>query len=208
MNAKRKIAVVDDDNALRDSLGVLLRFRDFDVTEFASGEDFLQSQDRGSFDCIILDLKMAGIGGLGVLERCKAERVETPFIVVTAFADVASAKTALKSGAFDYLEKPVDEGDMLQVIEQALSQMDRKAAMLNERKTVEECMSRLSARESEILQYVVAGQHNREIAASLEISVRTVEVYKARMMEKMRVTRLADLIRLMTRHADETAAPV
>jgi len=207
MAERKTIAIVDDDDALRDSLGVLLRFRDFEVSEFQSGEAFLSDPNRSGFKCIILDLKMSGIGGLDVLKRCKDERIESPVIVVTAFADVASAKAALKCGAFDYLEKPVDEVDMMSVIEEALSQLDRKAALLNERRSVEERISRLSARESEILRFVVAGQHNREIAALLGISVRTVEVYKARMMEKMRVSRLPDLIRLMARHGEEDIPP-
>lgn len=197
---RRKIAIVDDDDALRDSLGMLLRFRDFEVTAFRSGGDFLHYSDKESFKCIILDIKMENMSGLEVLARCKAERLEVPIIMVTAFADVASAKAALKSGAFDYLEKPVDETDMMTVIEEAMNQLDRKAALLSERRSVEERLGRLSAREHEILHFVLAGQHNREVAASLGISVRTVEVYKARMMEKMRVTRLPDLVRLMARH--------
>lgn len=202
MLERKKIAVVDDDDALRDSLGVLLRFRNFDVTEFRSGQEFLSCAERAEFKCVILDIKMPGIGGLDVLEQCKSERLEAPFIVVTAFADVASAKAALKNGAFDYLEKPVDETDMMAVIEEALTRLDHKAALLNERRSVEERLARLSTREREILHLVVGGQHNREIAASLSLSVRTVEVYKARMMEKMRVTRLPDLVRLMTRFGD------
>ncbi len=202
MKEKKRIAIVDDDDALRDSLGILLRFRDFEVEEFRSGEDFLVCDHLADFNCVILDLKMSGVGGLEVLRRCKQQRLETPFIVVTAFGDIDSAKTALKSGAFDFLEKPVDEADMMNVIEQALSELDLKSALIKERKTLEDCLSRLSAREKEILDFVVAGQHNREIAATLGISVRTVEVYKSRMMEKMRVTRLPDLIRLMARHSD------
>jgi len=203
MPDKRKIAVVDDDDALRESLAVLLRFRDFDVAEFGGGKAFLGSPEKDDFACVILDVRMPDIDGLQVLERCKADGLQTPFIMVTAFADVASAKVALKRGAFDYLEKPVDDADMIGVVNDALSQLDRQAEALNERKSVEERLSRLSARETELLKFVVDGQHNREIAAALGISVRTVEVYKARMMEKMRVTRLADLIRMMTRYGSD-----
>ena len=204
MTEKRKIAIVDDDDALRDSLGVLLRFRDFDVSEFSSGTAFLAYPNKTDFACVILDIRMPEVDGLAVLEKCKSEGLHTPFIVVTAFADVSSAKTALKRGAYDYLEKPVDESDMMKVIGDALNQLDTQAALLSERKSLEERLSRLSDRETELLRFVVDGLHNREVAAALGISVRTVEVYKARMMEKMRVTRLADLIRMMTRHSDES----
>ena len=196
---KTRIAIVDDDDALRDSLGVLLKFREYDVLEFRDGESFLQDSASAKLDCLVLDLKMPGIGGLDVLKTCRERGYAMPIIVVTAFGDVASAKTALKGGAFDFVEKPVDWDEMIRLIDEAVSQYRQANAQDSERVSVEERLARLSGREREILDAVLQGKHNREIAAALGLSVRTVEVYKARMMEKMRVSRLAELIRLFAR---------
>ena len=196
---KTRIAIVDDDDALRDSLGVLLKFREYDVLEFRDGESFLQDGTDAKLDCVVLDLKMPGISGLDVLRSCRERGYAMPVIVVTAFGDVASAKTALKGGAFDFVEKPVDWDEMIRLIDEAVSQYRQANAQDSERASVEERMARLSGREREILDAVLQGKHNREIAAALGLSVRTVEVYKTRMMEKMRVSRLAELIRLFAR---------
>lgn len=195
----RTIGIVDDDAALRDSLALILRFRDFNVIEFGSGEELLASPDLPRLDCMILDLRMGGIGGLDVVEACRARGIATPIIVVTAFGNVASARHALKSGAFDFLEKPVHEEQMMRVVDEALSVSDRDAEQRAERQHLEERLAALSGRERQVLDAVLDGRHNREIAADLKLSVRTIEVYKARVMEKMRVSRLAELIRLFAR---------
>lgn len=194
--SKKRIAIVDDDEALRDSLGVLLRFRDSEVMEFGDGESFLAATKQTPPDCVVLDLKMPGLSGLEVLKRCRERGLEMPIIVATAFGDVASARTALKGGAYDFLEKPIDWEEMIGLIDQAVAQYRQSHTEDKGRSNLEERMARLSGREREILEAVLVGKHNREIAADLELSVRTVEVYKSRMMEKMRVTRLAELIRL------------
>lgn len=195
----RTIGIVDDDAALRDSLALVLRFRDFDVVEFGSGEELLASPALPRLDCMILDLRMTGIGGLEVVETCRSRGISAPIIVVTAFGNVAAATRALKSGAFDFLEKPVHEEQMMRVVDEALFSSDRIAAVRAERQHVEERLATLSGRERQVLDAVLAGRHNREIAANLKLSVRTIEVYKARVMEKMRVSRLAELIRLFAR---------
>lgn len=195
----RTIGIVDDDAALRDSLALILRFRDFNVVEFGSGEELLASPDLARLDCMILDLRMGGIGGLDVVEACRARGIATPIIVVTAFGNVASARHALKSGAFDFLEKPVHEEQMMRVVEEALSVSDRDAEQRAEKQHLEERLAALSGRERQVLDAVLDGRHNREIAADLKLSVRTIEVYKARVMEKMRVSRLAELIRVFAR---------
>ncbi|MGE4063466.1 MAG: response regulator transcription factor [Rhodospirillaceae bacterium] len=204
MAAGRTIGIIDDDAGLRDSLALVLRFRDYDVVEFGSGEELLASPALPRLDCMILDLRMPGVGGLEVVEACCARGISAPIIVVTAFGSIASATQALKSGAFDFLEKPVHEEQMMRVVEDALSRSDRAAALRAERHHLEERLATLSGRERQVLDAVLDGRHNREIAASLKLSVRTIEVYKARVMEKMRVSRLAELIRLFARH--ETAA--
>ena len=199
MRSKRTIGIVDDDDALRDSLSVLLRFKNYDVIEFNSGEAFLETSPVPALDCLILDLRMREMNGLDVLDQCQAKGLAMPVIVVSAFGDVSSTKRALKSGAFDFLEKPIHEDQMLRVIEDALAQFDHAMARQAEQASVDERVQRLTGRERQILDAVLVGRHNREIAGDLNISVRTVEVYKARMMEKMQVTRLAELVRLLSR---------
>ena len=199
MSAGRTIGIIDDDAALRDSLALVLRFRNFEVREFASGEELLDDPALDSLDCMILDLRMPGKSGLEVVESCIARGVTAPIIVVTAFGNIASATRALKSGAFDFLEKPVHEEQMLQVVGEALSRADHAAALRNERQMLAERLARLTGRERQVLEGVLEGRHNREIAADLKLSVRTIEVYKSRVMEKMNVSRLAELIRLFAR---------
>ena len=212
MTNKKRVAIVDDDEALRDSLGVLQRFRDSEVMEFSDGESFLAASKQTPPDCVVLDLKMPGLNGLDVLKRCRERGLDMPIIVATAFGDIASARTALKGGAFDFLEKPIDWEEMIGLIDQAVAQYRQSHADDRDQANVAERMARLSGREREILDAVLLGKHNREIAADLELSVRTVEVYKSRMMEKMRVTRLAELIRLFAqlerRTPVDTSRPV
>lgn len=199
MSAKRIIGIVDDDDALRDSLGLLLRLRGYEVAEFDSGEALLTATPLPALDCLILDLRMRTMNGLDVLDACRAKGLLMPIIVVSAFGDVPSTKRALKSGAFDFLEKPIHEEQMLRVIEEALAEFDQTLALAAEQTSLDERVQRLTGREKQILDAVLLGRHNREIAGELNISVRTVEVYKSRMMEKMQVTRLAELVRLFAR---------
>src|SRR5690349_8659410 len=133
MPGERTIGIVDDDAALRDSLALVLRFKNFDVLEFASGEEVLSSPALPRLDCMILDLRMTGANGLEVLETCRTRGLTMPIIVVTAFGNVAAATRALKSGAFDFLEKPVHEEEMTRVVNDALSKSDREAALRHER---------------------------------------------------------------------------
>src|SRR5688572_12725364 len=177
MATGRTIGIIDDDAGLRDSLALVLRFRDFDVVEFGSGEELLASPALQRLDCMILDLRMTGLGGLEVVETCRARGISAPIIVVTAFGSIASATRALKSGAFDFLEKPVHEEQMMRVVDEALSRSGREAAMRAERHHIEERLATLSGRERQVLDAVLDGRHNREIAASLKLSVRTIEVY-------------------------------
>jgi FixJ family two-component response regulator len=195
----RTIGIVDDDEALRDSLALILRFRNYDVIEFESGEALLEKDPLPRMDCMILDLRMKEKDGLEVLETCLSRGFTPPIVVVTAFGNVSAATRALKSGAFDFLEKPVHEEQMLRVIEDALSQFDITTTRLAERMEVEQRLSSLTNREHQVLESVLQGRHNREIAAQFGLSVRTIEVHKAHIMEKMQVTRIAELIKMFAR---------
>jgi RNA polymerase sigma factor (sigma-70 family) len=190
------IAIVDDDDAVRDALSLLLRMQGFATHEFASGESFLAWGRAEPVDCVLLDLKMTGLSGLEV-QAALAERGFTwPVVMLTAHGDVATTRAALKAGAFDFIEKPFDDEVLLRTIRAATDASVSLRSKAERRARFARDLERLTAREREVLTHVLASRHNREIAVLLDISPRTVEVYKARIMDKLRVDRVPDLIRL------------
>lgn len=192
-----KVFVVEDDDAVRGSLQVLLGLHGLTAEGFASAEAFLAAWRPEWVGCLVVDLRMPGLSGVELLERLRALGCDLPAIVVTAHGDVASTRSSFRAGAVDFFEKPVDNDALLAALRQALDRAARRAQEGVERARVAERLSRLTAREREVLELVTAGRHNREIAAALGISPRTVEVYKARMMDKLQVRRIPDLVRLV-----------
>lgn len=190
------IFIVDDDPAVRDSLALLLGLRGYATTSFASGEALLAGIGPDARGCILLDLRMPGIDGLAAQAELAARGINLPVIILTAHGDVPTARSALKAGAFDFLEKPIDDSTMLAAIEAAFAAEARARTHTDRIAALRARVARLTQREREVLELVARGQHNREIAAALGISPRTVEVYKARLMDKLQVERLPDLIRL------------
>jgi FixJ family two-component response regulator len=189
------VFVVDDDAAVRDSLQMLLRLRGQRTAGFESGEAFLSAYQPVWPGCLLLDLRMPGLSGLQVQEALVQRDYALPIIIMTAHGDIASARSALKAGAFDFLEKPLDDEVLLDVIEQALrvdgEQRNSAARKLASRSR----MQRLTTRERQVMELLASGKHNRDIGTALGISPRTVEIYKARMMEKLQARSLADVIR-------------
>ena len=191
------IALVDDDEAVRDSLALLLRLHGFATREFASGEAFLEWAAGGeSADCVLLDLRMPGMSGLDVQAELARREVGWPIVMLTAHGDVATTRAALKAGAFDFIEKPFDDEVLLQTIRAATQRSAERRTQAEREARFARDLERLTAREREVLGHVLAGRHNREIAVLLDISPRTIEVYKARIMDKLNVDRLPDLVRL------------
>jgi RNA polymerase sigma factor (sigma-70 family) len=190
------VAIVDDDDAVRDSLTLLLRLHDCDVRGFSSGGSFLEWAGTQAVDCVLLDLRMNGLGGLEVQEALARRGLDYPIIVLTAHGDVATTRAALKAGAFDFLEKPFDDQLLLKTIAAANEASAEKRLRGARNARFAQHLARLTPREREILDHVLAGRHNREIAALLAISPRSVEVYKARVMDKLDVDRVPDLIRI------------
>lgn len=191
------IFIVDDDASVRDSLALLLGLKGYAIRSFASAEDFLSACQPDWYGCLLLDIRMTGINGLELQQRLLAQKITLPIIFLTGHGDVATARTALKAGASDFLEKPLDDRMLSLAIADAL---ERSASHRDEAATSQGIMARmarLTAREREVMEKVVEGQPNREIARQLGISPRTVEVYKARMMEKMQAHSLPELIRLV-----------
>lgn len=190
------VYIVDDDDAVRDSLDVLLRMRGYRTRTHASGTAFLDDVDADVPGCIILDLRMPEPGGLEVLHRLRERGMALPIVVLTAHGDAASARAAFKGGAFEFLEKPVDDAALVAAIEAAMRAGSEAHALRQQRLELQRRLSRLTAREREVFDLVVAGRHNREIAALLDISPRTVEVYKTKLLDKLDADRLPALIRM------------
>jgi len=188
--------IVDDDRAVRDSIALWLGMRGIRCLAYASAESFLEAVRSDWRGCVLIDLQLAGIDGLKLQARLAERGIRMPVIFVTGHGDVGTARDALKAGALDFIEKPVDNDRLVELVGTAITkdaaqaQQQAQAALLAAR------LQRLTQREREVMQRVLAGRHNREIAADLGISPRTVEVYKARLMDKLDVRRVADLVKL------------
>ncbi len=190
------IFLIDDDPGVRDSLALLLSLKGLSTQLFASAESFIETYQPGQPGCVLTDLRMPGMSGLELQGALRERRLDLPVVVLTAHGDVATARAALKNGAFDFLEKPIDDATLLEVLHNAL-QIDReRRAAAMARSSSDRRMERLTERERQILSLLAAGHQNREIATQLGISPRTVEVHKARIMEKLACRSLADLIRM------------
>jgi RNA polymerase sigma factor (sigma-70 family) len=193
------VYIVDDDSGVRDSLEILLRLHGYAVMSFSTGEALLTSLDdsrAAAGGVVLLDLRLPGISGAQVQAELAARKVQWPIVMLTAHGDVASARNALKAGAIDFIEKPIQEPVLLAALEHGISRQRAIESDVARKADCERRLARLTPREREVLAMIVEGRHNREVAQVLGISPRTVEVYKARVMDKLDVERLPDLIRL------------
>jgi two-component system response regulator FixJ len=188
--------IVDDDEAVRESLQLLLESAGHRVRSFASGSEFLTAMPSSKDGCLIIDVRMPGIGGLAVQERLRDEHIALPVIVITGHGDVPLAVRAMKAGAVDFIEKPFAEEAILAAVERALEIGRRKPKVGIEAADAEARLSQLTEREHEVLRLLVAGRQNKVIAYELGISPRTVEIHRARVMEKTRARSLSELVRL------------
>ena len=190
------VFLIDDDPSIRDSLSLLLSLKGIRTQLFATAETFIEAYRPEWHGCVLTDLRMPGMTGLELQAALRGRRLEVPVVVLTAHGDVATARAALKNGAFDFLEKPIDDGMLLDVLRNALRVDRERRAAVTARATTDRRIERLTEREREILELIAAGHQNREIAMQLEISPRTVEVHKARIMEKLDCHSLAELMRV------------
>ena len=190
------VFIVDDDPAVRDALSLLLGIQDYRVAVFGDAESFLKAYKSEWRGCLVLDIRMPGMDGLTLQKHLAQLGSELPVIIMTGHGDVASAREAFRAFAVDFLEKPLDHRKLLAAIADAFSRQRTRVVAEMNRSEVERLLARLTPREQEVMVRVVAGQHNRDIAAELGISARTVEVHKARMMDKLGVNNVADLVRL------------
>jgi FixJ family two-component response regulator len=188
--------LVDDDSSVRDAMTLFLALNGVPTRPFASPEDFLRAYNDEWVGCALLDLHMPGMHGLQVQQALQARKCNLPIIVITAHGDVATTRAAMKAGAFDFLEKPVENDVLLDVTRRAMAEGESRKRSSAERATRAARIARLTTREREVMALIAAGQQHREIAAELGISPRTVEVYRARLMEKLEARSLAELIRI------------
>jgi RNA polymerase sigma factor (sigma-70 family) len=196
MHEDGTVFLIDDDPGVRDSLALLLSLKGLRTQPFATAESFIETYRPEWSGCVLTDLRMPGMTGLELQGALRARQVDVPVVVLTAHGDVATARAALKNGAFDFLEKPVDDAMLLDVLRNALRVDHERRQAHSTRTNTDQRIERLTDREREILSLLTAGHQNREIAAQLGISPRTVEVHKARIMEKLECRTLADLLRM------------
>ena len=184
---------------MRDSLSLLLSLHGHATSAFASAEDFLASARDDWAGCAIVDIRMPGMDGLQLLDAMKARGIRIPAVIVTAHGDVASARAAFKGDAVDFLEKPFDESSLLAAVDACLARERSRLASGVEDARRQETLGSLSPREREVLEQLLLGLHNRDIATRFGISPRTVEVHKARILAKLGARNVVDLIRLLHR---------
>jgi two-component system, LuxR family, response regulator FixJ len=193
---KGMVHIIDDDDGLRESLAFLLRAAQLEVQSFASAMAFLDALPDAGLRCIITDVRMPGLSGIDLLKRLKELKITVPVIVITGHGDVALAVEAMKIGAADFLEKPFDDEVLLASVESALKQQEGEIKRSGERSDIEGRLAGLSNRERDVLGGLVAGRANKQIAFDLGISPRTVEIYRANLMNKMQAGSLSDLVRM------------
>jgi len=197
MNTGLTVFVVDDDEQVRDAMKLLMNSVGLQVETFASGEEYLEQFDPARPGCLLLDVRMQGISGLDVQERLVLEQVQPPIIIITGHGDVPMAVRAVKAGAVDFIEKPFNEQVLLDSVHRAIELDGEHRGRALQLADISEHLQRLTPREREILDLVVAGKRNKEIAGELGISQSTVEAHRARVMEKMQAESLSDLMRMM-----------
>ena len=195
MDTQATVFIVDDDASVRRGISNLLRSAGYRSRAFASCREFLDHSGDHS-NCLILDQQMPETSGLELQERLAAQEYHPPIIFLTGYGDVPTTVMALKGGAVDFLEKPVDAEVLLAAVRDALEQDCQHRAQFAEIARIKARLASLTAREFEILRYVIAGQLNKQIACTLKISEKTVKVHRGRVMEKMAVHSLAELVRL------------
>ncbi|WP_119419147.1 response regulator FixJ [Desertibaculum subflavum] len=189
------VYIVDDDDAVRDSLHALLESRAFRVESFASGDAFLALVRLAPVGCVVSDIRMPGLDGLQLQSALKARELQLPLMFITGHADVPVAVTAMKAGAVDFIEKPFEEETLLAAIDRAI-RLSREAQSRDaETAEMRQRVDDLTAREREVLVCLAQGKQNKVIALELGISPRTVEIHRARVLEKMAARSLSDLVR-------------
>ncbi len=196
-STRATIFVVDDDMAVRDSLKMLLRSVGQAVETFGSGQEFIDAYSEDRAGCLVLDIRMPGMSGLELQQKLNERHSIMPIIFITGHGDVPMAVEAMQAGAVDFIQKPFRDQDLIDRINQALEKDQNNRAALGERNDIRKRLETLTPREREVLDLVVHGKANKVIAGDLKLSQRTVEIHRARVMEKMQASSLAHLVRMV-----------
>ncbi len=197
VNARPTIFIVDDDAAVRDALKLLLRSVGQAVETFGSAQEFLDAYSEDRPGCLVLDIRMPGMSGLELQQKLNEKHSILPIIFITGHGDVPMAVEAMQAGAVDFIQKPFRDQDLIDRINQALEKDSSNRAALGERNDIRRRLDTLTPREREVLDLVVHGKANKVIAGDLKLSQRTVEIHRARVMEKMQASSLAHLVRMV-----------
>jgi FixJ family two-component response regulator len=194
---KTKIYLVDDDEAVRDALDLLLKTMKYDVQTFAEPKTFLDQLPQLEMGCIIMDIRMPVVSGLKVQEKLNDLGCEYPIVIISGHGDINACRKAFKNGAVDFLSKPLDEQDLIDAIqksEEILTRSTEKIAEANEAKGLVE---KLTPREKEVLEMISRGWSTKEIASALSLSPRTIETHRAHIAEKIGTTSVAEMARIV-----------
>lgn len=190
------VYVIDDDEAVRDSLQWLLEGKNYRVRCFESAELFLSGFDPREAACMIVDIRMNGMSGLELQDRLIERKSPIPMVFITGHGDVPMAVSSMKKGATDFIEKPFKEDELLPLVERMLSQARHTLSHHLEAASRDALLSRLTTREAQVLERIVAGRLNKQIADDLSISIKTVEAHRANIMEKLDANTVADLLKI------------
>ena len=193
------VYIVDDDASIRDSLALMLGLAGYATRLFADAESFLAAFHPAWSGCVIADLRLPGLSGVELQARVRERGSAIPFVIITAHGDVAAARAAFRGQAVDFIEKPFDDAQLRSALETAFALESQRLDNAELQRADAAKLARLTPREREVLEHAVSGLHAKEIATALGISPRTVEVHKMRIMEKLEVRNIAELVRLRFR---------
>jgi len=193
------VFIVDDDAAVRDALQLLLRSVGLASEAYAAADEFLAGFDPDRPGCLLLDVRMPGISGLELQQRLKDRMSSLPIIFLTAHGDIEMAVKAVKAGALDFIQKPFRDQDLIDKVHCAIREDAENRSQIREAAEIQSRIESLTPRERQLLEMVVAGRANKVIASDLNISQRTVEIHRARVMKKMKADSVTDLVRMVMR---------
>lgn len=207
MNASSEptVYVIDDEGDVRRSLGFFLKTAGFLPRPFLSGEDFLADAPQLAPGCVLLDVRLGGISGLEVIEQLGARRSRLPVIIMTGHGDIATAVQAMKLGAIDFLEKPFGEDALATALRRGFDLLEQRSRAEDERQEAERLIESLSPREHNVLALLSEGKSNKEVANLLDLSVRTVEMHRAAMFDRLSVRSLPEALKIAFRAGSEFA---
>jgi FixJ family two-component response regulator len=197
MKKNPMVMVVDDDSGVRNAMRILLKSVGIDATLYASAQEFLAAYQPSQPGCLVLDIRMPGMSGLELQQQLNLRGAVIPVIFMTGHGDIPMAVEAMQHGAFDFLQKPFRDQDLLDRIQRAIAKDAELRKSLGEHSRIRAHLDTLTAREREVLDLMTQGKQNKSIAQDLGVSPRTVEIHRARVMEKMNAHSVAELVRMM-----------